>query len=69
MKNLKYLIYREGDYYVSQCLNIDVASFGSTIEEALTNLKEATELYVEDEKAAQNFHEVSEFMVGEFAYA
>jgi predicted RNase H-like HicB family nuclease len=69
MKNLKYLIYREGDYYVSQCLNIDVASFGSTIEEALTNLKEATELYLEDEKAAQNFHEVSEFMVGEFAYA
>jgi len=69
MRNLKYLIYREGDYYVSQCLNIDVASFGSTIEEALTNLKEATELYLEDEKAAQNFHEVSEFMVGEFAYA
>ena len=69
MKNLKYIIYREGDYYVSQCLNIEVASFGSTIDEALANLKEATELYLEDEKAVQNFHEVSEFMVGEFSYA
>jgi predicted RNase H-like HicB family nuclease len=69
VKNLKYVIYREGDYYVSQCLNIEVASFGSTIDEALANLKEATELYLEDEKAVQNFHEVSEFMVGEFSYA
>jgi predicted RNase H-like HicB family nuclease len=69
MKTLKYLIYREGDYYVSQCLNIEVASFGSTIDEALANLKEATELYLEDEKTAQNFHEVGEFMLGEFAYA
>jgi predicted RNase H-like HicB family nuclease len=69
MKNLKYLIYREGDYYVSQCLNVEVASFGSTIDEALANLKEAVELYFQDEKASQNFHEVSEFMLGEFAYA
>ncbi len=65
MKNLKYLIYREGDYYVSQCLNVEVASFGSTIDEALANLKEAPEL----QKATQNFHEVSEFMLGEFSYA
>ncbi|MDD2865310.1 MAG: hypothetical protein PHC99_11415 [Methylococcales bacterium] len=33
MKNIKYLIYREGDYYVSQCLNVEVASFGSTIDD------------------------------------
>lgn len=31
MKNLKYLIYRESDYYVSQYLNIEVASFGNSI--------------------------------------
>lgn len=47
MKNLKYIIYREGDYYVSQCLNMEIASFGSTINEALANLKEAVELYLE----------------------
>ncbi|MDD5272756.1 MAG: type II toxin-antitoxin system HicB family antitoxin [Methylovulum sp.] len=67
MKNLKYIIYREGDYYVSQCLNIEVASFGETIDEALANLKEAVELYLEDEQKANDFHEVGEFMLGEFA--
>jgi predicted RNase H-like HicB family nuclease len=49
MKNLKYIIYREGDYYVSQCLNIEVASFGAGIDEALSNLKEAVELYLEND--------------------
>jgi predicted RNase H-like HicB family nuclease len=49
MKNLKYIIYREGDYYVSQCLNIEVASFGVSIDEALSNLKEAVELYLEND--------------------
>ena len=67
MKNLKYIVYREGDYYVSQCFNMEIASFGSTIDEALANLKEAVELYLEDEQAINNFHEVSEFMLGEFA--
>lgn len=67
MKSLKYIIFLEGDYYVSQCLNIEIASFGSTIDEALANLKEAVELYLEDDNAASNFHEVGEFMLGEFA--
>ncbi len=47
MKNLKYIIYCKGDYYVSQCLNMELASSGSTIDEALANLKEAVELYLE----------------------
>jgi predicted RNase H-like HicB family nuclease len=67
MKNLKYVIYREGDYYVSQCLNIEVASFGTIVDEALSNLKEAVELYLEDDKALSNFYEVVEFMLGEFS--
>jgi hypothetical protein len=29
-ENLKFVGYREDKYYVSQCLNIDVASFGNT---------------------------------------
>ena len=40
-------VWREGDWYVSQCLEIDVASQGETEKEALTNLKEALELYFE----------------------
>ena len=49
MKAFKYVIYREGKYYVSQCLNIDIASYGDTIEEALSNLKDAVELYFRNE--------------------
>ena len=50
MKNitLKNLIWKEGKYYVAQCLNVDVSSFGNTKSEALTNLNEALDLYFED---------------------
>lgn len=34
--------------YVALCPEVDVASQGYTIEEALKNLKEAVELYVEE---------------------
>lgn len=46
MKSFKYVIYREGKNYVSQCLNIDIASCGDSIEEAMNNLKDAVELYI-----------------------
>lgn len=48
MKNIKYTVYKEGEYYVSQCLNVEVSSFGTTIDEAVENLTEALELYFED---------------------
>jgi len=44
-------VWREGDWFVSQCLNVDVASQGETEEEALANLKEALELYFEPPQA------------------
>ena len=40
-------VWREGDWYVSQCLEIDIASQGETEEEALANLKEDLELHFE----------------------
>ena len=40
-------VWKEGDWYVSQCLEVDVASQGETEEEALANLREALELYFE----------------------
>ncbi|HXR97570.1 MAG TPA: type II toxin-antitoxin system HicB family antitoxin [Terriglobales bacterium] len=40
-------VWREGDWYVSQCLEVDVASQGESEEEALANLKEALELHFE----------------------
>lgn len=51
--NLKYAVWKEGKYYVSQCLNVDVSSFGETRKEALVNLEEALELYFEDTKTPQ----------------
>lgn len=40
-------VWREGNLYVAQCLEIDVASQGETEEEALENLREALELHFE----------------------
>jgi len=46
-------IWREGNWYVSQCLEVDVASQGETEEEALSNLREALELYFEAPQATR----------------
>ncbi len=50
MKEITLVVWKEGKHYVAQCLNIDVSSFGKTIDEAKRNLKEAVELYFDDEK-------------------
>jgi predicted RNase H-like HicB family nuclease len=41
-------IWEEEGAYVSRCPELEVASFGKTPEEALSNLKEAVELYREN---------------------
>jgi predicted RNase H-like HicB family nuclease len=41
-------IWREDNWFVAQCLEVDVASQGETKAEALENLREALELYFED---------------------
>ena len=46
-------VWREGDWFVSQCLEVDVASQGKTEEEALANLREALELYFEPPRATR----------------
>lgn len=48
--SVKSVVWQEGKYYVAQCLNVEVSSFGETRQEALTNLDEALELYFEDQK-------------------
>jgi len=40
-------VWREGDWNVSQCLEVDVASQGESEEEALANLMEALQLHFE----------------------
>lgn len=46
-------VWREGNWFVSQCLEVDVASQGATEEEALANLKEALELHFEPPRATR----------------
>lgn len=65
MKTLKYVIFSDGKYYVAQCLNVDVSSFGSTIEEATRNLREALDLYFDDKEAIGNYHRINETLLGE----
>jgi predicted RNase H-like HicB family nuclease len=62
---LKYIIYKEGQYFVAQCLNVDVSSFGESIQEAKDNLKEAIELYFEDEKGTKEIIQIGEVIFGE----
>ncbi len=49
MQGMNFCVYEESPYYVAQCLDVDVSSFGETIEEAVANLKEAVELHFENE--------------------
>ncbi|MGH3926102.1 MAG: type II toxin-antitoxin system HicB family antitoxin [Pseudonocardiaceae bacterium] len=41
-------IHQEEDWYVAQCLEVDVASQGRSIPESLSNLAEAVELYLDE---------------------
>lgn len=43
---------KEGDVFVAQCLNVDIASDGKTEHEAVSNLNEAISLYFSDDAAA-----------------
>ena len=54
-RNLKSVIWNEGKYYVAQCLNVDVSSFGKSKREALANLNEAVSLYFEGGKSQSIF--------------
>ena len=44
-------VWNEGQWFVAQCLEVDVASQGETEEDALANLREALELHCEDPQA------------------
>jgi predicted RNase H-like HicB family nuclease len=47
-RTLTAALHQEEDWYIAQCLEVDVASQGHTIDEALANLAEAVELYLEE---------------------
>ncbi len=43
-------VIHEDPWYIARCLEVEVASQGATADEALENLKEALELYFEDQE-------------------
>ena len=48
MKTFTAIIQKEEDMYIAKCAEIGTVSQGFTVEEALVNLREATELYLEE---------------------
>jgi predicted RNase H-like HicB family nuclease len=47
-RTLSAVIHQEDDLYVAECPEVGTISQGKTFEEALSNLREATELYLEE---------------------
>ena len=59
------VLHKEDDIYVAECPEVGTVSQGYTIDEAIANLKEATELYLEEFPAP----EVSRPLVTSFEVA
>ena len=69
-KVLTAVLHKDDDMYVAECLEVGTVSQGNTIEEAVENLKEATELYLEEfplKKDVKSF--ITTFEVAAFAEA
>ena len=47
-KVLSAVVHKEKNLYVAECPEVGTVSQGHTVEEAIANLKEATELYLEE---------------------
>ena len=56
--HLTAVVTHEGDWFVARCLEVEVASQGHSVEEALVNLKEALELYFEDAPPVEDSHPI-----------
>ena len=48
MRTFSAVLHKEDDWYVADCPEVGTVSQGKTVEEAIANLKEATELYLEE---------------------
>ncbi|MDR1917242.1 MAG: type II toxin-antitoxin system HicB family antitoxin [Synergistaceae bacterium] len=49
-QTLTAVIHKEEDWFVAECPEIGTVSQGRSLEDAVANLKEATELYMEEAK-------------------
>ena len=62
MKTFEYtaVVWKEEGGFVSKCSELGVASCGDTFEEAVGNLKEAVELYIENAKELNLLGDIEE---------
>jgi len=52
------IIHKEAALYVATCPEVGTASQGDTIEQALKNLREATEVYLEEFPLKKSTHPI-----------
>ncbi|OHB46355.1 MAG: hypothetical protein A2106_04705 [Planctomycetes bacterium GWF2_40_8] len=50
------IVHKEGNLYVAECPEVGTASQGAAIEDAINNLQEATELYLEEFPLKETAH-------------
>jgi len=62
MKVFEYtaVVWKETEGYVSKCSELGVASYGESFDQAVSNLREAVELYLENAKELDLIEEIEE---------
>jgi predicted RNase H-like HicB family nuclease len=58
MSTFTAVVHKEDELYVAQCPEVGTASQGETIEEAVRNLQEATEVYLEEFPLVQTYRPI-----------
>ena len=58
MKTFTAILQKEENMYVAKCAEVGTVSQGSTIEESIVNLKEATDLYLEEYPLKKSAHPI-----------
>lgn len=53
MKRVHTVVWKEDKWYVAKALEVEIASQGKSQKEALDNLREALELYFEDQSKVE----------------
>jgi predicted RNase H-like HicB family nuclease len=48
LRTFSAVLHKEGNLYVAECPEVGTVSQGETVETAVANLREATELYLEE---------------------
>ena len=57
-ETLTAIVHKEDNLYVAECPGVGTASQGSSIEEAIENLREATEVYLEEFPLRGSYHPI-----------